>query len=169
MANTTSAQKATRKIEKRTEVNKSRGTRMKTEIRKVEEAIVAGDKKIALAALKVAEPVLARTSQKGVVHKRTASRKVSRLTKRVNAMARSACAARHGRRPDCHRARRKPGSSSGRGWPAIFGVVMARVRRMSRPILGFDSTRSLDPCPGIGAFVFQHSACGEPGSAFSGL
>jgi small subunit ribosomal protein S20 len=87
MANTTSAQKATRKIEKRTEVNKSRGTRMKTEIRKVEEAIVAGDKKIALAALKVAEPVLARTSQKGVVHKRTASRKVSRLTKRVNAMA----------------------------------------------------------------------------------
>ena len=87
MANTTSAQKATRKIEKRTEVNKSRGTRMKTEIRKVEEAIVAGDKKIALAALKMAEPVLARTSQKGVVHKRTASRKVSRLTKRVNAMA----------------------------------------------------------------------------------
>lgn len=87
MANTTSAQKATRKIEKRTEVNKARGTRMKTEIRKVEEAIAAGDKKIALAALKVAEPVLARTSQKGVVHKRTASRKVSRLTKRVNAMA----------------------------------------------------------------------------------
>lgn len=87
MANTTSAQKATRKIEKRTEVNKARGTRMKTEIRKVEEAIVAGDKKVALAALKVAEPVLARTSQKGVVHKRTASRKVSRLTKRVNAMA----------------------------------------------------------------------------------
>ncbi len=87
MANTSSAQKATRKIEKRTEVNKSRGTRMKTEIRKVEEAIVAGDKKIALAALKVAEPVLARTGQKGVVHKRTASRKVSRLTKRVNAMA----------------------------------------------------------------------------------
>ncbi len=87
MANTTSAQKATRKIEKRTEVNKARGTRMKTEIRKVEEAIAAGDKKIALAALKGAEPVLARTSQKGVVHKRTASRKVSRLTKRVNAMA----------------------------------------------------------------------------------
>lgn len=87
MANTSSAQKATRKIERRTEVNKARGTRMKTEIRKVEEAIVAGDKKIALAALKVAEPVLARTGQKGVVHKRTASRKVSRLTKRVNAMA----------------------------------------------------------------------------------
>lgn len=87
MANTTSAQKATRKIERRTEVNKARGTRLKTEVRKVEEAIAAGNKQNALAALKVAEPVLARTSQKGVLHKKTASRKVSRLTKRVMAMA----------------------------------------------------------------------------------
>lgn len=87
MANTTSAQKATRKIEKRTEVNKARNTRMKTEVRKVEEAIASGNKQGALAALKVAEPVLARTGQKGLVHKKTASRKISRLTKRVKAMS----------------------------------------------------------------------------------
>ena len=87
MANTTSAQKADRKQKRRTEVNKARGTRMKTEVRKVEEAIASGNKQNAIAALKVAEPVLAKTSQKGVVHKKTASRKVSRLTKRVSAMA----------------------------------------------------------------------------------
>ncbi len=87
MANTTSAQKATRKIERRTAVNKSRSTRMKTEVRKLEEAIASGDKASAIAHLKVAEPVIAKTGQKGVVHKRTASRKISRLTKRVKAMA----------------------------------------------------------------------------------
>lgn len=87
MANTTSAQKATRKIERRTAVNKARNTRMKSEVRKVEEAIASGNKQGAIAALKVAEPVLARTGQKGIVHKRTASRKISRLTKRVKAMA----------------------------------------------------------------------------------
>ncbi len=87
MANTTSAQKATRKIERRTAVNKARGTRMKTEIRKVEEAITAGDKQNAIASLKAAEPVIAKTAQKGVVHKKTASRKISRLTKRVMSMA----------------------------------------------------------------------------------
>lgn len=87
MANTSSAQKATRKIERRTEVNKSRSTRMKTEVRKVEEAIASGNKQSAVAALKSAEPVLAKTGQKGLVHKRTVSRKISRLTKRVSAMA----------------------------------------------------------------------------------
>lgn len=87
MANTTSAQKADRKNKRRTEVNKSRGTRLKTEVRKVEEAIASGNKQTAIAALQVAEPVLAKSSQKGVVHKKTASRKVSRLTKRVMAMA----------------------------------------------------------------------------------
>lgn len=87
MANTKSAQKAARQMVRRTEVNKSRGTRMKTEVRNVEEAIATGDKQKAIAALKVAEPVLIRTGQKGVVHKKTASRKVSRLTKRVMAMA----------------------------------------------------------------------------------
>ena len=87
MANTTSAQKATRKIERRTEINKGRRTRMKSQVRGVEEAIASGDKGSAMAALKAAEPVLARTAQKGILHKRTASRKISRLTKRVNAMA----------------------------------------------------------------------------------
>lgn len=87
MANTKSAQKAARQMVRRTAVNKSRGTRMKTEVRNVEEAIAAGDKQKALAALKVAEPVLVRTGQKGVIHKKTASRKVSRLTKRVMSMA----------------------------------------------------------------------------------
>ncbi len=86
MANTTSAKKAARKAVRRTEINKSRRSLLKTEVRKVEEAIASGDQSMALAALKVAEPVLVRTAQKGVLHKRTASRKVSRLTKRVSAM-----------------------------------------------------------------------------------
>ncbi len=87
MANTKSAKKAVRKITKRTDVNKARRTRMRSEVRKVEEAITAGDKTAAAAALKAVEPVLARTAQKGIVHKRTASRKVSRLTARIAAMA----------------------------------------------------------------------------------
>ena len=87
MANTTSAAKAARKAKRRTVINKARTTRVKSEVRRVEEAIASGNKQGALAALKVAEPVLARSSQKGVVHKRTASRKISRLTKRVMAMA----------------------------------------------------------------------------------
>jgi len=86
MANTTSAKKAERQTRRRTAVNKSRSTRMKTEVRKVEEAIAAGDKTAAITALAAAEPVLARTAQKGVIHKRTASRKISRLTVRVNSM-----------------------------------------------------------------------------------
>ena len=86
MANTSSAKKAVRKTARRTEVNKARRTRMRTEVRKVEEAISAGQKDAALAALAVAEPVLARTAQKGVIHKNTASRKVSRLSARVRAL-----------------------------------------------------------------------------------
>ena len=87
MANTSSAKKAARQMVRRTEINKSRRTRMKGQVGKVEDAIAAGDKEQAIAALKTAEPVLARTAQKGVVHKRAASRKISRLTKRVKAMA----------------------------------------------------------------------------------
>jgi small subunit ribosomal protein S20 len=87
MANTSSAQKAARKAVRRTEINKSNRSAMRTEVRKVEEALAAGDKVAALAALKVAEPVLARTAQKGLLHKKNASRKVSRLTKRANALA----------------------------------------------------------------------------------
>jgi small subunit ribosomal protein S20 len=83
MANTKSAKKAARKIARRTEVNKGRRSRMRTFMRKVEEAIAAGNRETALAVLREAEPVIMRAAQKGVVHKHTASRKVSRLTHRV--------------------------------------------------------------------------------------
>ena len=86
MANTSSAKKAARQMVRRTEINKSRRSRLKSSVRKVEEAIAAGSKVDALAAIKVSEPVLIRTAQKGVLHKKTASRKVSRLTARVNAL-----------------------------------------------------------------------------------
>lgn len=86
MANTTSAKKATRKIERRTEVNKARRSRMRTFLRKVEEAIASGDQTAAAAALKAAQPEIMRAAQKGVVHKNTASRKVSRLASRVGAL-----------------------------------------------------------------------------------
>lgn len=86
MANTTSAKKAARKSKRRTEINKARGSALKSTVRKVEEAIKSGDKAAAAAALKAAEPTLARTAQKGIIHKKTASRKVSRLSARVVAM-----------------------------------------------------------------------------------
>ncbi|WP_072396324.1 30S ribosomal protein S20 [Hyphomicrobium sp. CS1GBMeth3] len=87
MANTKSAKKAARQTVRRTEVNKSRRSAVKSSVRKVEEAIASGDKAAATAALKAAEPSLVRTAQKGVMHPRTASRKVSRLSQRVKAMA----------------------------------------------------------------------------------
>ena len=83
MANTTSAQKATRVIARRTAINKSRRSRLRTIVGKVEEAISSGDRTKAVEALKAAEPVLMRAAQNGVVHKNAASRKVSRLTQRV--------------------------------------------------------------------------------------
>jgi small subunit ribosomal protein S20 len=79
MANTTSARKATRKIARRTEINKSRRSVLRNSVRKVEEAIASGDRAAATTALKAAEPVIMRAAQRGVVHKNTASRKVSRL------------------------------------------------------------------------------------------
>ena len=87
MANTKSAKKAARQTVRRTEANKARRSRARSYARKVEEAIASGDKAAAAAALKEAEPVLARTAQKGLVHRKTASLKVSRLAKRVSAMA----------------------------------------------------------------------------------
>jgi small subunit ribosomal protein S20 len=87
MANTASAKKAARKAARRTEINKARRSRLKTEVRKVEEAIAAGDREAALKALSVAEPVLARSAQKGIIHGNAASRKVSRLSARIKAMA----------------------------------------------------------------------------------
>ncbi|HOV03948.1 MAG TPA: 30S ribosomal protein S20 [Hyphomicrobiales bacterium] len=86
MANTPSAKKAVRKIARRTAVNRNRRSRMRTYVRKVEEAIAAGDKDAAVAALRVAEPELMRAAGKGVMHKNTASRKVSRLVSRVKAL-----------------------------------------------------------------------------------
>jgi small subunit ribosomal protein S20 len=87
MANTKSAKKAARQTVRRTEANKARRSRARSYTRKVEESIASGDKAAAAAALKEAEPVLARTAQKGLVHRKTASRKVSRLSKRVSAMS----------------------------------------------------------------------------------
>ncbi|WP_281803925.1 30S ribosomal protein S20 [Methylocystis echinoides] len=86
MANTASAKKAVRKIERRTEVNRARRSRMRTFVRKVEEAIASGDASAAAAALQSAVPEMMRAAQKGVVHKNTASRKVSRLSARVKAL-----------------------------------------------------------------------------------
>ncbi|MCD2183656.1 30S ribosomal protein S20 [Rhizobium sp. TRM96647] len=87
MANTTSAKKATRKIARRTEINKARRSRVRTFVRKVEEALAAGDAAAAAAALKAAQPELMRAATKGVVHANTASRKVSRLAHRVKALS----------------------------------------------------------------------------------
>jgi small subunit ribosomal protein S20 len=83
MANTKSAKKAIRKIMRRTVVNRARRSRMRTAVRAVEAAIASGNRDAALAALRAAEPQIMRAAQKGVVHKRTASRKVSRLARRI--------------------------------------------------------------------------------------
>jgi small subunit ribosomal protein S20 len=83
MANTKSARKAARVIAKRAEINKTRRSLFRGSVRKVEEAITAGDRTAALAALRAAEPVIMRAAQRGVVHKNSASRKVSRLTKSI--------------------------------------------------------------------------------------
>ena len=86
MANTKSAKKMVRKIARRTEVNKSRRSRIRTFVRKVEEAIASGDKSAATTALKAAEPEIMRGVTRGVIHKNTGSRKVSRLAARVKGM-----------------------------------------------------------------------------------
>jgi small subunit ribosomal protein S20 len=86
MANTLSAKKAVRKIARRAEVNRSRRSQMRTYIRKVEEAIAAGDSSRAIEALRAAQPLIMRAAQKGIVHANTAARKVSRLSRRVNAL-----------------------------------------------------------------------------------
>jgi small subunit ribosomal protein S20 len=86
MANTASAKKATRKIERRTLINKSRRSRVRGFLRKVEEALASGDQQAAQAAFAAAQPELMRAASKGVYHRNTASRKVSRLAKRVKAL-----------------------------------------------------------------------------------
>ena len=87
MANTSSAKKATRKIARRTAVNKTRRSRVRTFIRKVEEALAAGDKASAEAAFQAAQPELMRAATKGVLHRNTASRKVSRLAQRLKTLS----------------------------------------------------------------------------------
>jgi small subunit ribosomal protein S20 len=83
MANTKSAKKATRQIARRTVVNKARRSRVRSAVRKVEEAITAGDRSRALAAMAEAEPAIIRAAQKGIGHRNAAQRKVSRLTQRI--------------------------------------------------------------------------------------
>jgi small subunit ribosomal protein S20 len=83
MANTKSAKKAARQIARRTVINKARRSRVRTTVRKVEEAISAGDRTAALAAMAEAEPVIVRAAQKGIVHRNAARRKVSRLAHRI--------------------------------------------------------------------------------------
>lgn len=87
MANTSSAKKAVRKIAARTEVNKARRSRVRTFVRKVDMAIGSGDARAAIEALRVAESEIMRAVSKGVLHKNTASRKVSRLAKKCKALA----------------------------------------------------------------------------------
>ena len=87
MANTKSARKATRKIARRTAVNKSRRTTMRNSVRKVEEAIASGDRAAATEAFKAAEPAIMRAAQRGTVHKNTASRNVSRLSHSIAKLA----------------------------------------------------------------------------------
>jgi small subunit ribosomal protein S20 len=86
MANTPSAKKATRKIARRTAVNKNRRSRVRSYVRKVEEALASGDKSAAEAALRAAQPELMRAAGKGVMHRNTASRKVSRLSRRLKTL-----------------------------------------------------------------------------------
>ncbi|MCZ6605108.1 MAG: 30S ribosomal protein S20 [Alphaproteobacteria bacterium] len=86
MPNIASAKKRLRQTERRTKVNRARRSRMRGYVRNVEEAIAGGDKSVAEAALRVAEPELARGAQKGIVPRNTAQRKVSQLTRRVQAM-----------------------------------------------------------------------------------
>ena len=86
MANTPQAKKRIRRNAKRATINGARVSRIRTFIKAVESALDAGDKKTAADALKKAQPELARGVARGVVHKNTAARKFSRLTKRVSAL-----------------------------------------------------------------------------------
>lgn len=88
MANTPQSKKRARQNERRFAVNKARRSRIRTYLRKVEEAIESGDSAAAAAALKEAQPELMRGVSKGVLHKNTAARKMSRLSSRVKALSR---------------------------------------------------------------------------------
>ncbi|MBE1289345.1 MULTISPECIES: 30S ribosomal protein S20 [Roseobacteraceae] len=87
MANTPQSKKRARQNERRYEVNKARRSRIRTYLRKVEEAIATGDASVAAAALRDAQPELMRGVTKGVLHKNTVARKMSRLSARVKALS----------------------------------------------------------------------------------
>lgn len=87
MANSPQARKRIRQTARRTEVNKERIGRIRTFVKKVEAAIEAGDKKGAEAAFAAAKPEIAKGVNKGVYHKNTAARKISRLENRINSLA----------------------------------------------------------------------------------
>ena len=87
MANTLQSAKRARQSLKRQDINKQRKSRIRTYLRKVEEAIASGDKSVAAEALKAAQPELMRGVTKGIFHKNTAARKMSRLAARVKAIA----------------------------------------------------------------------------------
>ena len=89
MANTKSARKAARQSARRTITNRARRSRLRSAVRKVEEAIAAGDRSKALAAMAEAEPVIIRAAQKNIVHRNAARRKVSRLAHRIAALGKS--------------------------------------------------------------------------------
>ncbi len=86
MANTTSARKRIRQTEKRTVRNRARRSRMRTFLRKVEQAIAGGDQAAAQEAFRAAQPELQRAATKGVVHRNTVARKLSRLSARIKAI-----------------------------------------------------------------------------------
>lgn len=86
MANLSSSKKMVRKIERRTERNRDQKSKMRSFVRRVDEAIASGDKAAAETALQAAQPLIARAGRKGLMHKKTASRKVSRLAKRISAI-----------------------------------------------------------------------------------
>lgn len=87
MANTPQSKKRARQNERRQDVNKARRSRIRTFLRKVEEAISSGNQETAAAALKAAQPEMARGVTKGVLHKNTFARKMSRLASRVKAIS----------------------------------------------------------------------------------
>jgi small subunit ribosomal protein S20 len=86
MANHQSAKKRIRRTARRTEINRSRRGRIRTHVRKVEEAIESGDKALAESAMQSAMPELHRGVLRGILHKNTVARKISRLTKRINTL-----------------------------------------------------------------------------------
>jgi small subunit ribosomal protein S20 len=87
MANTSSAKKAARQMVRRTEVNKSRRSKLKTAVKSVETALATGNGTTAAAALSAAAPLLMQSARKGTLHKKAASRKISRLTKRLKKLS----------------------------------------------------------------------------------